>query len=151
MRIIFESVDKEKLLSQFQQIAAKYSTQVRQHDVGESHFIFVKSRIKISEKVRGNIHSVHVWGAKDEDLDFLKQFWGEPSQVHKERLTPTDFANGIADIPVSESLTKSEIIQTMNITEGEYNQFVRFIQRIARRPNAPEEMKRAFEILNKVN
>ena len=151
MKLIFEPVDKRELLSQFQQIASNYNAQVRQHDIGESHFIFVKARIKISEKVRGDIHSVHVWGAKDEDLNFLKQFWGEPAQVMRERLTPADFAHGLSDIPSSEKLTKNEIIQTLDITEGEYNQFVRFIQRMARRPNAPEEMKRASEILDKAN
>jgi len=151
MKIIFEPVDKQKLLQQFQQIASRYNTQVRQHDVGEGHFIFVKSRIKISEKERNNIYAVHVWGAEDEDLDFLKQFWGEPSQVLKERLTPADFAEGLDDIPLNENVTQQEVIETMGITKGEYDQFVRFIQRMGRRPNAPDSMKKALEILKRVD
>ena len=150
MKIIFEPVDKQQILSQLQKIATKYSAQVRQHDTGDGHFIFVKSRIKISEKVRNNIYSIHVWGAKEEDLAFLKQVWGEPSQVLKDRLTPIEFANGLADLPSTESLSRNEIIQTLDITENEYDQFVRFIQRTARRPNATNEMKRASELLKRV-
>ena len=150
MKIIFEPVEKSQLLSKFQEVAQKYNTQIRQHDTGEGHFIFVRSRIKISEKVRNGIYSIHVWGAKEEDLNLLKQIWGEPSQVLKERLTPQEFANGLADFPSDEILSKNEIIQTLDITEGEFNQFIRFIERIVRRPNAPLEMKKAYEILKRV-
>ncbi len=151
MKVIFEPVDKQQILSQFQEIAPKYNAQVRQHDTGDGHIIFVKSRIKISEKVRNNVYSIHVWGANNEDLNFLKQFWGEPSKVMEEKLTPIEFANEIADIPATETLTKKEIMETIKITEEEYDQFVRFIQRTARRPNASHEMKKAFELLKKVS
>ncbi|MHA1197903.1 MAG: hypothetical protein ACTSQF_00905 [Candidatus Heimdallarchaeaceae archaeon] len=151
MKIIFKPVDKQQLLNQLQQIALKYNTQVRQHDTGDGHFIFVKSRIKISEKVRDSVYSIHVWGANDEDLSYLKQFWGEPSQVLKDRLTPIEFANELADFPSSEILSKSEIIQTLDMTEKEYDQFERLIQRTARRPNASNEIKRASELLKKVS
>ena len=151
MKVIFEPVDKQQILNQFQKIAPRYNAQVRQHDTGDGHIIFVKSRIKISEKVRNNVYSIHVWGANAEDLNFLKQFWGEPSQVIKDKLTPIEFANEIADIPAAETLSKKELIKTLNISEGEYDQFVRFIQRTARRPNSSQEMKKASELLKKAN
>ncbi|MCE7742095.1 MAG: hypothetical protein GOP50_06520 [Candidatus Heimdallarchaeota archaeon] len=149
MKLIFKPVDKQQILNQLQKIAPRYNTQVRKHDTGDGHFIFVKSRIKISEKLSDNVYSIHVWGANEEDLSFLKQVWGEPSQVLKERLTPIEFANELADFPSADNLSKSEIIQTLDMTEKEYNQFERLIQRTARRPNASIEMKRAFELLKK--
>ena len=151
MKVIFEPVDNQQLLSQLEQIARKYNTQVKKHDIGEGHIIFVKSRIKITEKIRNNIYSIHVWGATEEDITYLKQFWGDPAQELREGLTPAQFADELADIPLVENLSKTELMQTLGITDREYDQLERFIQRMVRRPNVSPEMKKASEILDKIN
>ncbi len=151
MKVIFEPVDNQQLFSQLEQIAQRYNTQVRKHDIGEGHIIFVKSRIKITEKIRNNKHSIHVWGATEEDITFLKRFWGDPVQVLKEGLTPAQFADELADIPFAENLSKTDLLKTLDITDREYNQLERFIQRMVRRSNVSPEMKKASEILDKIN
>ena len=123
MKIIFKPIEKQQILNQLHNVATRYDAEVKQHDTGDGHFIFVKSRIKISEKIRDNGHSIHVWGANEEDLNFLKQIWGEPFLVFKDKLTPIEFAIELSEIPSIENLSSSEIIQTLDITEKEYQQF----------------------------
>ena len=149
MKIIFKPIDKQLILNQLQEVASKYNTEVKLHETGGGHFIFVKSRIKISEKIRDNVHAIHVWGANQDDLNFLREIWGEPFQVITERLTPLEFIAELSEIPNIEKMTIEEIIQTLDITENEYGQFERYIQRSVKRPNASPEMKKASELLKK--
>ena len=147
MKVIFEPKDKEKLPHDLSKIAKKYNTNVKKHDTGEGHFIFVKSKIKISEKFKDNSHYIHVWGATDEDISFLKQFWGEPIRIIEQKMSPLEFATELIEIPQIETLSVEEIIQTMRISERDFRQYSRFIQMASRKSDILEDVKKAYTIL----
>ena len=81
MKLIFVPKDKNILLGQFEEIANHYQTRVMPHDKGEGHFVFVRSKIMITELIRNNEVQIHVSGANDEDLNFLSGILGDPISV----------------------------------------------------------------------
>ena len=147
MKVIFVPKDKNLLLEQFEDVANHYQTKAVPHDKEEGHFVFVKSRIMITELIRNNEVQIHVSGANDEDLSFLSSVWGEPISVIKEKRSPMDFAKEIAEIPNIDRLDKQDIIVLLDITEADYGQYIRYLERVARRPNTAEEVVKAIEIL----
>lgn len=147
MKIIFVPKDKKLLLGQFEEVANYYQTEVKPHDKGEGHFIFVKSRIMIAELIRNNEVQIHVSGATDVDLSFLTNVWGEPFSVIKEKRSPMEFAKDVAEIPNVDQMDKLDIIALLDITEADYNQHIRYLERVARRPNTPDEVGTALQIL----
>ena len=147
MKVIFIPKDKDILIKQFEEVANHYQAKVVPHDKGEGHFIFVKSRIMITELIRDNEVQIHVSGANDEDLNFLTSVWGDPISVVKEKRSPIDFAKEIAEIPNIDQFDKMDIVTLLDITEADYSQYIRYLERIARRPNAAEEVVKAVQIL----
>ncbi|MHA1304789.1 MAG: hypothetical protein ACTSPI_13915 [Candidatus Heimdallarchaeaceae archaeon] len=93
---------------------------------------------------------IYVWGADEKDISFLKNFWGEPQIVAKERRSPLDFATELINIPQVEKLNKKEVLQIMELNEKEYKQYKRLINIAARRPSSTEVIKRAQEILKEL-
>jgi hypothetical protein len=151
MKVVFEPEKKEEIYDQFQIIAEKYGTTVRKQDTGEGHFIFVKSRLKIVEKVREYRHRIQVWGAKDEDVNYLQQFWGEPIKKIVQKMTPLVFAKEIVKIPNVKELTIEDITVLMEISEDDYQQYSRYIRVAAGNPSAPVEVIKAFEVIENLS
>ena len=147
MKAIFGPIDSQKTLNQLQEIADHYNSKAIQHDTGEGYFIFVKDRIAITEKIRDNKLYIFVWGAKEEDISFLKQFWGEPRDLEAEKMSPMNFASEVVDIPNVEQLSKEEIITSLEISEKEYNQYLKQLKRVVKRPNTPPNVVKAVSIL----
>jgi len=147
MKAIFQPSDKDQSLNQLKEIAEHYKTEVIQHDTGEGHFIFVKSKIKITEKLRNDKLYIFVWSAKEDDISFLKRYWGEPLDLVAEKMTPMDFATEVIDIPNVDKLTKAEIIEVLEINEKDYNQYLKYIKRLVKRPSAPKDVVKAISIL----
>ena len=147
MKIIYEIKNASEFLNQLEVIAQKYGTRVLEHDEGPGHFIFVKSEIKISEKIRDNKKFVYVWGATNEDLTYLNSFWGEPQEIVDQKMSPLEFATELLELPQNQQITKEEVIQTFGISERDLNQYTRFIKMASRKPDIAEEVKKANMIL----
>jgi len=147
MKIIYEIKNASEFLNQLEVIAQKYGTRVMQHDEGPGYFIFVKSKIKISEKMRDNKKFVYVWGATNEDLSYLNSFWGEPQEIVEQKMSPLEFATELVELPQNQQISKEEIIQTFGISERDLNQYARFIKMASRKPDIAEEVKKANMIL----
>lgn len=147
MKIVYVPKDKSKLLNQFEETANHYQTEVKKHDEGEGHFIFVRSRIMITELQRENEIQIHVTGANEEDLIFLNQIWGEPEIVSKEKRSPMEFAKDIIEIPNIDKFDKADIINILDITEKDYNQYTRYLERVTKRRNSPEMIIKAVQLL----
>ena len=150
MKIIFEPDNKQEISNNFEKIAEHYNTSVLQQDTGEGKFVFVKSKIKIVEKFRDEKTLVYVWGAKEEDVNFLKQFFGEPTQKIIEKMTPIAFASEIIEIPNVDDLTKDDIIALLDVTERDLGQYARMLGRVARRPSASADIVKAVDLLKKL-
>jgi hypothetical protein len=150
MKIIYEIKNSDEFLSQLNTIAQKYSTNVREHDEGPGHFVFVKSKIKISEKIRGNKKFAYVWGATDEDISYLNSFWGEPHQIIELKMTPLEFASELLDLPQTVEITKEDIIQSLGITSKDFDNYSRTIKRISGKPSSSEDLKNAGAILERL-
>lgn len=151
MKVVFESNNKETIYEEFQKIAEKYGTTVKQQDTGVGHFIFVKSRLKIVEKVREYKHRIHVWGAKDEDVNYLQQFWGEPIKKIVQKMSPMLFAKELVKIPNVTELTIEDITVLMEISESDYQQYSRYIDVAASNASAPAEVVKANKLLEKIS
>ena len=147
MKAIFGPIDDQKTLNKLQEIAEHYNTKVIQHDTGEGYFIFVKDKITITEKVRDNKLYMFVWGAKEEDISFLGRFWGDPRDLEVEKMSPMVFAAEVVDIPNIESLSKEDIISSLEISEKDYNQYIKHLKRVVKRPNTPPKVVKAISIL----
>ncbi len=150
MKIIYEIKNTSEFPHQFGTIAQKYGTEVLEHDEGPGLFIFVKSKIKISEKIRDNKKYVYVWGATTDDLVYLNSFWGEPYQVIELKMSPLDFASELIELPQIHQITKEDIIQTFGISERDFNQYSRFIKMASRKSDIQEEVKLANTILERL-
>lgn len=150
MKIIYEIKNASDFLNQLEVIAQKYGARVLEHDEGPGHFIFVKSEIKISEKIKDNKKFVYVWGATNEDLTYLNSFWGEPQEIVDQKMSPLEFATELLELPQNQQITKEEVIQTFGISERDLNQYTRFIKMASRKPDIAEEVKKANMILERL-
>lgn len=147
MKVIYEIINTSEFLNQLKMIAQKYGAHVSKQDEGSGHFIFIKSRLKIAEKLRDNKQYAYVWGATDEDLSFLESFWGKPHQVIELKMTPLEFAAELIEIPQAEKLTVEEILKIMDITDRDFKQYSRYIKMASRKSDISEDVKRANTIL----
>ena len=147
MKLIFKIDDRQKFLTQLQNIADHYNTVVRKHDTAESYFVFVRSKVMATEVESNGIFYVHVSISAEEDLAFFKQVLGEPISIKEKKMTVMDFASEIVSIPNIEELSRKDILENLEITEKEYDGFMRYIQRLARRPNASPEVKKTEQLL----
>ncbi|MHA1396748.1 MAG: hypothetical protein ACTSSG_01950 [Candidatus Heimdallarchaeaceae archaeon] len=147
MKVIFQPEDIERIYDDLKKIAAKYGTIVQQQEEGENHFLFIQSRIKIAEKGKNKEKLIHVWGAKEEDIIYLQQFWGEPLKKITQKPTPQDFAKELSRIPDVQKLSKKELLTLMEISERDLEQYYRFLKRFSTKPNSSDQIKRAATIL----
>ncbi len=143
-------IDKEiDIMTKLEEIALKYDTDVKIDEDNISHFILIKPKLQIKQRVIENSYSIHVWGATEEDLEYLKTIFGEPKETTVERLTPLEFATELIAIPGINEKTMEEIMDIMEVDERQYNQYKRLLGIVARRDNVSEVIKTAFEILEK--
>lgn len=147
MKAVFDVKEESDVVKQLEEIAEKYDAKIHLDDDGKSHFILAKPKLQIKENFFKDKHQVMVWGATEEDIDYLQGFWGEPVRTIKERLSPLEFAQEFIGIPNVENKSKEEIMDTMELTAREYKQYKRFLQIAQRRPNAPQVLKDAFELM----
>ena len=150
MKIIFEPENKLEISNQLEKIAEHYQASVLEQDVGEGKFVFIKSKIKIVEKFRDQKTLIYVWGAKDEDINYLIQFFGEPVQKLVEKMTPLVFASEIIEIPNADKLTKEDIMVLLDVTDRDLRQYSRMLRSAARRSSASEDIIEAYKLLEKI-
>ena len=132
---------------QLEKIAEKYGTTVHLDDDDISRFILVKPKLQIKERQEEGQYSFKVWGATQEDIDFLKGIWGEPTRTEAQRLTPIEFAQELISIPGIKNKSKEEIMDIMELDDRKYLQYQRLIKNQLRRPNPAEVFVKAAEIL----
>ncbi len=147
MKVIYEIKNTSEFLNQLNIIAQRYKTNVSEYDEEPGHFIFVKTEIKIYERLKDNKTYAYVWGATDEDIIFLNSFWGEPKEIIELKMSPLEFASELLEIPQDEKISKEEIIQTLGISERDFNQYSRFIKMASRKADIPEDVRKANTIL----
>ncbi|MBN1330427.1 MAG: hypothetical protein JXA54_13215 [Candidatus Heimdallarchaeota archaeon] len=135
------------IMAKLDEVALKYDATVNIDEDYVSHFILVKPKLQIKQRATEDNYSIHVWGATEENLNYLKTIFGEPSQVTEERLTPLEFATELVAIPEVIEKTKEEIMILMDVDEKQYNQYKRLLGVIARKDDTPAVIKSALEIL----
>ena len=150
MKVIFEPEKEQEISNQLEKIAKHYQTSVATQDIGEGKFVFVKSKIKIVEKFREQKTLIYVWGAKDEDVIYLKQFFGEPVQKIVEKMTPPAFASEITEIPNADSLSKEDVMSLLDVTDRDLRQYSRMLRSAAKRASASVDIVKAYELLEKI-
>ncbi|MHA1591582.1 MAG: hypothetical protein ACTSUP_03835 [Candidatus Heimdallarchaeaceae archaeon] len=150
MKVIFEPEKKQEISNHLEKIAEHYQTSVLEQDIGEGKFVFVKSNIKIVEKFKDQKTLIYVWGAKDEDIIYLKQFFGEPVQKIIEKMTPLTFASEIIEIPNTDNLTKEDIMSLLDVTDRDLRQYSRMLRSAVRRSSASIDIVKAYELLEKI-
>ncbi|MCK4896510.1 MAG: hypothetical protein KAS47_06850 [Candidatus Heimdallarchaeota archaeon] len=150
MKVIFEPEKKQEISNHLETIAEHYQTSVLEQDIGEGKFVFVKSKIKIVEKFKDQKTLIYVWGAKDEDIIYLKKFFGEPVQKIIEKMTPLAFASEIIEIPNTDNLTKEDIMSLLDVTDRDLRQYSRMLRSAARRSSASIDIVKAYELLEKI-
>ena len=150
MKVIFEPEKKSEILAHFEQIAEHYQTTVLKQDSGEGNTVFVKAQIKIVEKQKGENTLIYVWGAKEEDVSYLKQYFGEPIQRITEKMTPLKFAAEIIEIPNSDNLTKEDVMSLLEVTDRDLRQYSRMLGSAARRSSPSLDVVKAYDLLKKI-
>ncbi|HUT81648.1 MAG TPA: hypothetical protein VMZ29_10650 [Candidatus Bathyarchaeia archaeon] len=149
MKALFLIAKEIDIMAKLEEIALKYTTTVKIDEDNTSHYILIKPKLQIKQGAIEDNYSINVWGATEEDLEYLKTIFGEPTQITVERLTPLEFATELMAIPGINEKTMEEIMEIMEIDERQYNQYKRILGIIARRDNMPETLKTAFNILDK--
>lgn len=148
MKAIFFISGENYSPNQLDKIAEKYGTTVHVDDeIGR--FILVKPKLQIKERKEEDRYSFNVWGASQEDIDFLKSILGEPARTAEQRLSPLEFAQEITAIPGIMEKSKEEIMEIMEVNDRQYLQYQKLIQNQLRRPNPAEIFVKAAEILQK--
>ncbi|UJG44803.1 MAG: hypothetical protein K9W46_06365 [Candidatus Heimdallarchaeum endolithica] len=151
MKAIFEIENKseKQVFSDLEEISKKHKTSVKKEDTGKGYFILTNSKLQIVESVKGNQIIIQVWGASNEDIQELTNYWGQPKKLINEKPSPNDLAEEISRIPNITKMNKSDLLELLEISEKDFVRYKRLIDRLAQRKNASEELKKANEILKK--
>ncbi|MHA1684923.1 MAG: hypothetical protein ACTSYD_00795 [Candidatus Heimdallarchaeaceae archaeon] len=148
MKIVFRFSVAKDIMSAMSEIASHYGSEVKKEDVGEGHFILVPPKLQITQRKEGDNYLVKVWGASDTDLDFLKEIFGDPIETIREKLSPLEFAKELLELAsVNRSITRKQIINTFDITERDYKQYMQALRLLSKRSSNNEELLKALHIL----
>lgn len=148
MKAVFFISTENYSPDQLDKIAEKYGATVHiDEEIGR--FILVKPKLQIKEQKEEDKYSFNVWGASQEDINFLKSILGEPARTAEQRLSPLEFAQELIAIPGIIEKSKDEIMEIMEINDRQFIQYQRLIKNQLRRPNAAEIFVKASEILQK--
>ncbi len=149
MRLIFK-IEQKILDKTFSDVADHFKTDVHQDDA-ELLYVRVKSeKLFIAQQNTNGETQVHVWGAKDQHLQYFKGILGEPLAIVEEKPSPLQFAQDLASIPDVQELTKEEIIQYMDITEQDITKYKKHVGFACRKSNPEKELLLAKEVLEKL-
>lgn len=149
MKATFHIPKDNEIKQQLQTIAEKYNTTVHLDDDDISHFILVEPKLQIKQRVREDKYIINVWGATQDDIDYFKEFWGEPVRTEKQRLSPLEFAQELVAIPNIHQKSKQEIMELMELDERFYNRYQKLIDNQLRRSEPDKVFIKASEILKK--
>jgi len=144
---IFTKEDYEK--ESLDEIAAKYATKVILDDDGISRFLIVLPKFQIKERLIDEKYHLYIWGAKKQDIEYLKTKWGNPARTEAQRLSPKEFAHELMGIRGVENMTKEQIMDVMELNDRQFTQYQRILKNVLRRPDQPEILVKAAQIMNK--
>ena len=151
MKAIFVISKEIDIMEQLESIANKYNSVVHLDDDEISHYILIKPRLKVMQRVEPEHYTLEIFGAKEEDINYFKHLWGEPQTILEEKLTPQEFAFELINIPAINEKSKEEILTHLNIDERTFMQYSRFLERFKGRSDASNEIQKAIEIVKNLN
>ena len=149
MKATFILSENDYVKEKLDEIAQKYGTSVHLDDDGIGRFILAPPKFQIKERPEQGNYTINVWGAKEEDIMYLKSILGEPTRTEKQRLSPIEFVQELIGIPNINNLTKEEIMEIMELDDRKFIQYQRLIANQLRRPDPQNEFTKASEIMNK--
>lgn len=148
MRLLFKIPKEKDIIKQLTDIAEHYGSKVNKEDIGKGHFILVQPKLQITHQPNDNYEIIKVWGASEQDFDYLKEIFGEPEEILKEKPSPKEFAEELVRYSNNvQKPTKKQIIEIFDLTERDYKQYHHTLRLLSRRSSTEENIKLALEIL----
>ncbi|MGC9780725.1 MAG: hypothetical protein HZR80_15900 [Candidatus Heimdallarchaeota archaeon] len=149
MKATFILSENDYVKEKFDEIAQKYGTAVKFDDDGIGRFLIAPPKFQIKERLEEDNYNIKVWGATEEDIQYLKSIWGEPTRTEKQRLSPIEFAQEIVGVPDIKTLSKEQIMEIMELDDRQFTQYQRLLANQLRRPNPQPIFTKASEIMSK--
>ncbi len=149
MKATFILSENDYVKEKLDEIAQKYGTTVKFVDDGVGRFLIAQPKFQIKERLEEGNYNIKVWGATEEDIQYLKTIWGEPARTEKQRLSPLEFAQELVGIPNIDTLTKEQIMGIMELEDRQFIQYQRLLANQLRRSDPLPVFTKASEIMNK--
>ncbi len=130
-------------------IAENFGTTVKTLEDDTTKVIAVPSRIRIIQRVDDTKYVLRVRGASVEDISFLTGILGDPVKISQEKLSLNDFVKEVMNIPVVETKSKEEIIDILDLEDGEFQQYFKQLERFGKRGRGSPAILDAYKILSK--
>jgi hypothetical protein len=147
MKAVFRVEEESNVKEQLEEIAEKYQTELHLDDDEVHYFILVKPKLQIRDRHFDDEHRIMVWGATEEDMEYLKSVLGEPWRTKVQKLTPLEFARELVSIPDVNNKSKGDIIATLELSEKDYRRYNSTLRLASRRSSTPDIVKKAAEIM----
>ncbi|MCK4844606.1 MAG: hypothetical protein KAS95_02930 [Candidatus Heimdallarchaeota archaeon] len=136
----------EKIL---EKIAENYKTDVKKEDMNDGYFILAKPKLQIASAVETSNYIIHVWGASEEDINYLTTMFDNPIRTSSEKLSTLEFAQELLILPNIDSLSKDEIIDFMQLSEQDYDQYKKLLRLSVMRQSPHNAVEQIYKILEK--
>lgn len=139
----------ENIVKILEKIAENYKTDVKKEDMNDGYFILAEPKLQIASAVETSNYIIHVWGASEEDINYLTTMFGNPIRTSSEKLSTLEFAQELLILPNIESLSKDEIIDFMQLSEQDYDQYKKLLRLSVMRQSPHDAVERISKILEK--
>ncbi len=139
----------ENIVKILEKIAENYKTDVKKEDMKDGYFILAKPKLQIASAVETSNYIIHVWGASEEDINYLTTMFDNPIRTSSEKLSTLEFAQELLILPNIDSLSKDEIIDFMQLSEQDYDQYKKLLRLSVMRQSPHHAVEQVHKILEK--
>lgn len=139
----------ENIVKILEKIAENYKTDVKKEDMNDGYFILAKPKLQIASAVETSNYIIHVWGASEEDINYLTTMFDNPIRTSSEKLSTLEFAQELLILPNIDSLSKDEIIDFMQLSEQDYDQYKKLLRLSVMRQSPHDAVEQIYKILEK--
>ncbi|MHA1211598.1 MAG: hypothetical protein ACTSSH_03965 [Candidatus Heimdallarchaeota archaeon] len=149
MKALFLIGKDVDIKAKLEEVAQKYNSTVTLDDDSVSHYILVKPKLQLKQRIEDEKYTINVWGASEDDIKYLTTIFGEPTEAVAERMTALEFATEVVGIPGIAEKSIEEIIEILELDERKYKQYIRVLNFAIRKTDAPEVVHKALGLLEK--
>ena len=139
----------ENIVKILEKIAENYKTDVKKEDMKDGYFILAKPKLQIASAVETSNYIIHVWGASEEDINYLTTMFDNPIRTSSEKLSTLEFAQELLLLPNIDNISKEEIIDYMQLSEQDYDQYKKLLRLSVMRQSPNEVVEQIYKILEK--